>query len=248
MRTGWIFAAGALALAAPNLALAQEGQGNVVKTSKMLVRGLVQQISDETGVLVLADSTVSTQETMPLTEPTTAATLEATLDALVKKLPRGTVWAKVYLPVPEPGRRYTGDAVVAMVQAQKGLVGRKPDAQPNTVEILGRQYPEADAQAAIRALNLAPVYVLTNPTAPGRAGLARTSGPGGVNGNDMMNSLMKQLGVTSARDIPSGTYKVPITLPDGSTAAARVNVQNDGNGTRVSVEVGGPPPGGPSRL
>lgn len=248
MKTGWILAVGALALSAPTVARAQAGQaqGNVVKTNKVLVRGLAQQLSEESGLLVLADSSVSTQETSAWTEPISAATLEATLDAVVKKLPRGTAWAKVYLPTPEPGKRYTGDAVMAMVQAQKGLVGRKPDAQPGTVEILGRAYPEADAAAAIKALNLTPVYVLTNPTARAGATFARAAGgPGGIAGNDMMNSLMKQLGVNSPRDIPSGTYKVPITLADGTTSAARVNVVNEGGSMSISVEVNGSSPARP---
>ena len=243
MKTGWILAVGALALAAPTLAQTQDG-GRVVSARKMVVRGIVQKLSDDSGRIVLADASVAALEASALEQAITAEGLEEYLSGLVKTLPRGVVWTRVLLPAPEPGRKFTAEAVLQMVRAQTGLYGKTNAVRPGTIEILGRRYPEAEAEAAIKALGLVPVYVLTNPTAP-RPGFATAGGPGapgGAGGNPTMDALMKQLGVKSPRDIPSGVYKVPFVTPDGNTVMSKVTIENSGGNMKVGVEVGGDKP------
>lgn len=204
---------------------------------------VVQKLTEETGIAVLADSSVVGVAVPAPAGPTTAENLEDRLDALVKQMPRGSAWAKVWLPAPEKGRRYSPDAVSQYVRAQASLFGKAGVSQAGMVEILGRKMAEPAAAPHVKGLGLVPYYVLTNANASANR-LASLGGPGSAPGsNPVMDGLMKQLGVSSPREIPTGTYKVTIPGPDGNPVDARIHVENDGSTMKIGVEVGGPGPG-----
>lgn len=211
------------------------------KASPKTVRSIVQKMSEDAGITVLADSTIATAQVVAPDGETNATNLEDQLDRLVKRLPAGTKWAKVFLPAPENGKRYTPDAVTQFVRAQAGLFGKAGESRPGTIEILGRKLLEADAEAYIKGLNLIPVYVLSNLNATP----ARVMGATGVGldkgANPIMDALLKQLGASSPRDIPTGNYRVPYTLPDGRVVDANVHVVNEGGAMKIAVEVGDGP-------
>ncbi len=231
----------AMATTAPAQPPTTDAPAATRKTGQKSVRSVVQAMTDATGITVLADSTIATALVLPPDGETTATNLEDRLDRLVKRLPAGTKWARVLLPALENGKRYSADAVTQFVRAQAGLFGKSGESKPGTVEILGRKLAEADAQEYIKGLNLVPVYILSNLSAPARA--VGIGGAGGDPGsNPIMDALFKQLGVASAKDIPTGSYRVPYTLPDGSTVDANVHIENDGSSIKIAVEVGAPPP------
>ena len=125
---------------------------------------VLARIAQGAGVTVLADSTVA-NERIPLpAEAATPANLEARIGEVVRALPQGTTWAKLYLPAPAGGRAWTGDDVAEYAFAQKRLFGQIGGAAAGTVEILGQRIPEDRAAAFITGLNLKPVYLVTNPS------------------------------------------------------------------------------------
>jgi hypothetical protein len=136
--------------------------------------GALEQISRRTGVLVLADSTVAYERiaagTVEGGVPPSSVTADAAetavkkqLAVLVRSLPPGTAWGKVYLPAPGPGRLWKGDDVAAFVFAQARLFGTvgAPMADGG-IEILGRRVSKEEAPRYIAGLELKPVYLLSN--------------------------------------------------------------------------------------
>ena len=116
-----------------------------------------------TGIRVVADSTVANEQ-IPL--PKTVATpdtIAAELDAVVAALPKGAAWAKLYLPEAS-ARAYKGDDLAEYALAQSKLFGKIGDVPVGSVEVMGKVLPAEKAQAVIDALNLKPVYLVTNPT------------------------------------------------------------------------------------
>ena len=126
---------------------------------------VLARIAQGTGLTVLADSTVANERIpLPAEAAATPETLEARVAEVVRALPPGTTWAKLYLPAPAGGRAWTGDDVAEYAFAQKRLFGQIGAAPAGTVEILGQRIPEDRAAAFITGLNLKPVYLVTNPS------------------------------------------------------------------------------------
>ena len=231
-----------LTLGSAPLALAQGAppaakQAAAAKPLSSVVLGLGKTF----GQTILLDTPLSLEKTTfaPKTGESDA-TLEETLTKLVKTLPSGAAWAKVYLPEPPPGKKYTGDAVAGYVMAQAALFGKAGESKPGKIELLGKQLPDAEAEPMVAGLKLVPYYILSAPT-------RRLAGAGALAGmmkdgaNDIMGPLLKQLGVTDPKDIPPGTYKISIPGPDGTMMDGNVNVMDDGNGHRaVAISVGKP--------
>ncbi len=121
-------------------------------------------MSRSAGAEVVADATVS-QATVPMpAEKATPENVESQVAALAKALPRGTTWAKLYLPAPKSRAGFNGDDVAQYAQAQARLLGTVGAPTPaGTVEILGQRVPADQAETYIAGLNLKPVYLLTNP-------------------------------------------------------------------------------------
>lgn len=131
---------------------------------------VLDKISQAAGVQVVADSTVSQAQVTPPAEPTTPENFTRQIEAIVKTLPAGTTWAKLYLPAPASSRGYRGDDVAQYALAQARLFGNVGGATPaGTVEIMGQKIAADRAEAFIAGLNLKPVYLVTNPRGPGIA-------------------------------------------------------------------------------
>lgn len=87
---------------------------------------------------------------------------EDVLDALVKKLPKGTVWVKVFVPKAD-AKRMNGDSLAAFVFAQSNLIGKVGEIKKGYTEILGQQIPDDQAADLLKTLNLSPYYVIFRP-------------------------------------------------------------------------------------
>ena len=222
-------------LAAPiSTALAQDVSSAPRQVSTRTVREVLQALSLSAEAKVLADSGLSGEKTAFVLKDVTNSTLEAALDALVKTLPPGAAWAKVYLPDPPIGKKYTGDALAQYVMAQAALFGKAGASVPGKVELLGRQITPDEAEPMLAGLKLKPYYVVS---APRRSPLTKLNAPGAA--MDVMGALTKQLGVADVKDIPPGTYKVSLPGPDGVLLDGQVTIEDDGSGNRrVMVNLG----------
>ena len=128
---------------------------------------VLAEIGKAAGVAIVADSTVAAVRVAAPAGAATTDTVEQQIAGVVQALPRGTTWLKLYLPPPAQGRPWNGDDLAAYAKAQARLYG--PLRQPSgtaagMVEILGQKIPAEQARGAIAALNLTPVYLVTNPT------------------------------------------------------------------------------------
>ena len=163
---GWILA-GAVLL--PTGAFAQNAAPAAAPTLPLMhfsqtpVRQAVARISRESGALVVADWTVAM---LPLTRDLPSGSLDAAITAIVGLLPKGVVVKRVYIPAPKTAA-LDGDQVAALVTAQEMLAGvrmLKP-LLDGEVDILGRHLTADTAAPIIAALDLKPVYLVTNPAA-----------------------------------------------------------------------------------
>ena len=119
------------------------------------------------GIKIVADSTVAYERVAAsLLDETTApdeAAIEKELSKLVRVLPSGTVWAKLYLPAPAAGRAWKGDDVADFAFAQARLFGTVGvPASDGSIEILGKRVAKEASPPFVSGLNLKPVYLLTN--------------------------------------------------------------------------------------
>jgi hypothetical protein len=122
---------------------------------------VLAQLGQSAGVVVLADATVQGRLAVP-PGGATPATIEQQLTDIVRSLPAGTTWVKLYVPAPANGR-WDVEAVEDYARAQSRLVGTIGRAAPaGMVELLGRQVPTEKANEAIATLNLKLVYLVTN--------------------------------------------------------------------------------------
>ncbi len=151
-------ARGALLLAIGSIATSSVSQKPEVRTASEVAAHL----SRESGVAVYLDSRVA-RERSPMPSSgmqITADNVQDHLARLVKSLPAGATWAKVYLPPPSKGRVWQGDDVVGFVRAQARLYGKVGTYRAATVEVLSQQLSHEEAKGVISTLGLKPVYVI----------------------------------------------------------------------------------------
>jgi hypothetical protein len=123
---------------------------------------VLAQLGQSAGVVVLADATVQGRLAVP-PGGATPETIEQQLTDIVRVLPAGTTWVKLYVPAPANGR-WDAAVVEDYARAQARLVGTLGRPAPaGMVELLGRQVPTEKANEAIATLNLKLVYLVTNP-------------------------------------------------------------------------------------
>jgi hypothetical protein len=101
--------------------------------------------------------------------------------------------------------------------------------------LLGKQMTAAEADPYIRGLGLEPYYVILSRNV--LMGQTLPVPTGSQTRDPVTDALLKQLGVASVRDIPSGDYVVPIQDANGTTRTAHVKVSNVGGRTRISVSI-----------
>ncbi|MGC4046757.1 MAG: hypothetical protein QM758_23435 [Armatimonas sp.] len=125
---------------------------------------VLNNIKKDTGASVLSSSVLATAQLKPPAGTVTAENLEDTLDAVVKSLPAGTIWAKLWLAPLPGGRQFKGDDLVSYAVAQSRLYPGVGASQPGMVEILGQKLPADKAASVVQVLGLKPVYILCNPS------------------------------------------------------------------------------------
>jgi hypothetical protein len=126
---------------------------------------VLAELGRSAGVIVLTDASVQGRLTIP-PGGATAETIEQQIADIVRVLPAGTTWAKLYVPAPMNGRwdaATVADFARAQARQLGTTVGRPTPA--GTVEVLGQRMPVAKAKEHITALNLKLVYLVTNPRA-----------------------------------------------------------------------------------
>lgn len=123
---------------------------------------LLKETSQRLGVLVLVDSTaMGAKVTPPTLALNGARDLEPWLSELVKNIPGGASWVKLWLPPPPKGKRWTGDDIANYGVSLAKLYGTVGVLEPGKSEILATQVPNETAGAVKSALQLQPVYLVT---------------------------------------------------------------------------------------
>ena len=120
-------------------------------------------LSRVSGYAIYVDSRVA-RERIPMiaTAPEiTAEKLEEHIKVLIKSLPRGGGWAKLYLPPAPKGKVWKPDEVIEFARAQARLYGTVGAVEPETIEIFSQKLTLDKAKPVIETLALKPVYVIT---------------------------------------------------------------------------------------
>lgn len=166
--SGILFAGSLLTLPAARAQTGNSPAARVGPTKSLTY--ILGQFKRTTGFTVLCPTSMSVQTAPIPGEPATPESLEAQLDTLVKSLPKGTIWAKLLLPPPAPGRQFKGDDLAAYALAQARLFGTVGGAETGTVEVLSKKLSPEVAAPVVQTLGLQPVYVLCNPNATAGTG------------------------------------------------------------------------------
>ena len=186
---------GAGVLFAPAAASPQQGEAHGAAGRPLA--GVLADIGKAVGLTIVADSSVAGMRVPPPARPATPDNFEAQITAVIQALPRGTTVVRLNLPAPPAGaaRAWSGDDVALYAAAQARLFGPTAGAPTpaGTVEILGRRLPEAQAQAPVAALDLKPVYLVTNPN-------ARTVGETGAAGWGQMTEEQRRQAARQAAE------------------------------------------------
>jgi hypothetical protein len=130
---------------------------------------VLSELGRSAGVIVLADASVQGRLATP-PGGATPQTIEQQIADLVRVLPAGATWAKLYVPAPASGRWDT-EVVADFARVQARLLGTtvgRPG-PPDIVEVLGQRMPATRTNEHITALNLKLVYLVTNPQARAEA-------------------------------------------------------------------------------
>ncbi|MDQ2986544.1 MAG: hypothetical protein M3R13_07465 [Armatimonadota bacterium] len=146
------------ALGALSLGVAQQARNMEPKLASDVAASLTKQ----TGIGIYMESRVAKEKVLwPVTsEPVTAENLQDEILRLVKALPRGADWGKLYLPPPPAGKIWKGDEVLAYAKAQAQLYGKVGVVHEGSVEILSQKVIPEKSKEVIAALNLKPVYII----------------------------------------------------------------------------------------
>jgi hypothetical protein len=152
----------ALAASASLTVRAQQAPAAAARAGTRPAADVLAQLGQSAGVVVLADATVQGRLAVP-PGGATPETIEQQLTDIIRVLPAGTTWVKLYVPAPANGR-WDVAVVEDYARAQARLVGTAGRPAPaGMVELLGRQLPTEKANDCIAALNLKLVYLVTNP-------------------------------------------------------------------------------------
>ena len=140
----------------------QATQPPTISVQKPSLGFLLGKLPKEVGSNIFADTASSGAKVDVAGIDSASTSAEDLLDALLKKLPKATVWVKVYLPKTD-AKRINGDSLAAYVFAQSNLVGKVGEIKQGFTEILGQQVPDEQAADFVKLLNLSPYYVIFRP-------------------------------------------------------------------------------------
>ena len=123
---------------------------------------LLREVSERAGVRLLSDSSLTGARLVPpRLAVNDASRVEDWLKELVRTIPGGANWIKLWLPPPPRGKRWSGDDIVKYALSLAELYGTVGAVQEGKSEILATQLPDGPAQSVKDALKLQPVYLLT---------------------------------------------------------------------------------------
>lgn len=143
---------------------AGETNRNVPQKPTVPLATVLTAVTRATGIDVVADRSVAGEQVTELSRKPTAETIDDTSAEVVRSLPQGTVWAKLYLPTPKGRRGFDGNAVADYALAQAKLFGNVGGSTPaGTIEVMGQKVSGEQANAVAATLNLKPVYVILHP-------------------------------------------------------------------------------------
>ena len=140
----------------------QATQPPTIAVQKPSLGFLLGKLPKEVGSNIFADTASSGAKIDVTGIDLVTTSAEDLLDALLKKLPKATVWVKVYLPKTD-AKRINGDSLAAYVFAQSNLVGKVGEIKKGFTEILGQQIPDEQATKIVNTLSLSPFYVIFRP-------------------------------------------------------------------------------------
>jgi hypothetical protein len=140
----------------------QATQPPTVSVQKPSLGFLLGKLPKSVGANIYADTASSAAKIDVAGIDLATTSAEDLLDALLKKLPKATVWVKVYLPKTD-AKRINGDSLAAYVFAQSNLVGKVGEIKKGFTEILGQQIPDEQATEIVNTLSLSPFYVIFRP-------------------------------------------------------------------------------------
>jgi hypothetical protein len=135
-----------------------------LKLNQVTVKQLAARLTKESGFLVVADTTLANNR---VSLSTIGGSLETVLTQTLSLLPKGCLLKKTHMPSaaatsPDPNP----EVVSIIIQVNEALAtpmnpGTKSD--PDALIIQGRMVPKEKAASVLAALDLKPVYLLTNP-------------------------------------------------------------------------------------
>ena len=126
------------------------------------LESLLREVGERIDVRLLADSTLAGARVVPPRLPVNdASRAEAWLNELVRTIPGGAVWIKLWLPPPPLGKRWSGDDVAKYALSLAQLYGKVGAVEDGKSEILAKQIADEPATKIKEALGLKPVYLLT---------------------------------------------------------------------------------------
>jgi len=140
----------------------QATQPPTISVQKPSLSFLLGKLPKSVGANVYSDTSTGNTKVDVAGIDLASTSIEDLLDSIVKKLPKGTVWVKVYVPKAD-SKRLNGDTLAAFVFSQSNLFGKVGEIKKGFTEILGQQIPDEQAADFVKTLNLSPYYVIFRP-------------------------------------------------------------------------------------
>jgi hypothetical protein len=160
--TAILLCGNALPMSGPSSLVTASAQQQTPAVQKPSLNFLLGKLPKAIGGNIYADTSSGNAKVDVQGIDLATSNAEDLLDALVKKLPKGTVWVKVFVPKTD-AKRMNGDSLAAFVFAQSNLIGKVGEIKKGYTEVLGQQIPDDQAADLLKTLNLSPYYVIFRP-------------------------------------------------------------------------------------
>lgn len=175
-----------------------------VRQQSVLASEFAASLTKATGICLYLDPRADSHRvTVTSDAKLTARNFEDHVQRLVKALPHGSTWAKLYLPAAPKDKVWKPADVIAYARAQANLYGTVGATEPGTVEILSQKLDSDKAKPVIEALNLKLVYIVV-------------LGCGTFNGT--WNTTYGQMRLTVTGQRVTGTYTSGDGVIEGTVA------------------------------
>jgi hypothetical protein len=128
----------------------------------MTASDIAAVLTKQSGISVFVESRAAKEKVAwrHAVESVKAENIQAEVERLAKAMPKGAIWAKLYLPPPPEGKVWKADDVLAYARAQAKLYGKVGGVEDGYVEILSQRLTPEKSKEVIAALGLKPVYII----------------------------------------------------------------------------------------